>query len=98
VNGYRVDLQRLHDLVGRIARFDKHLESVLDDIDKQVDRLHVTWSGTAADEQRRAHEEWERGMREMREGLSRIQASAKTAHSNYSAAIQTNSTMWGQAR
>jgi WXG100 family type VII secretion target len=95
---YRVDLDRLADLIDQISKFDKGIESALGDVDKRVDRLHMTWAGQAAAEHRRAHAEWTRGVVEMRAGLAEMCANAKIAHGNYHSAITANSRMWEQAR
>ena len=76
---------------GRLTR------AALEDVDGRVDRLHATWSGAAAAEHRRAHEEWLRGVAEMRAGLAAMRRNAGIAHGNYSSAATSNARMWGQA-
>ncbi len=97
MDGYRVDLDRLADIVEQIARFDQWIEVALEDVDKRVDRLHATWTGDAAVQHRRAHEEWQRGVAEMRTGLAEMRRNAEIAHGNYGSAIGSNSRMWEQA-
>jgi WXG100 family type VII secretion target len=97
MDGYRVDLDRLADIVDQISRFDQRIEAALEDVDGRVDRLHATWIGEAAGRHRRAHEEWQRGVAEMRAGLDQMRRNAQIAHGNYSSAVTTNSRMWGQA-
>lgn len=96
--GHRVDLDRLADIVEQLARFDRQIEAALEDADRRVDRLHTTWTGEAAVRHRHAHEEWQRGVAEMRDGLAEMRRNAQIAHGNYSSAVQANSRMWGQAR
>jgi WXG100 family type VII secretion target len=94
---YRVDLDHLADLVDQMARFDQHLESMLDDADARVNRLHAAWEGEAAEQHRRAHDEWKHGAQQMRDALAVMRKIAMTAHSNYSNATATNAAMWRQA-
>jgi WXG100 family type VII secretion target len=96
--GYRVDLHRLADIVDQIGRFEQHLDTALADVDARVDKLHTTWTGDAATAHRQAHEEWQRGVAEMRAALAVMRSNARTAHGNYSSAVTTNADMWGQAR
>lgn len=96
--GYRVDLDRLADIVDQIDRFDQHLETSLEDADARVAKLHTTWTGTAAAAHQRAHDEWKRGVAEMRAALAVMRGNALTAHGNYRSAATTNADMWEQAR
>lgn len=98
MDGYRVDLDRLADIVDQISKFDQRIESALEDVDRRVDRLHTTWTGEAAVQHRQAHEEWLRGVAEMRSGLAEMRRNAGIAHGNYHSAVTTNSRMWEQAR
>jgi WXG100 family type VII secretion target len=98
MDGFRVDLDRLADIVEQIARFDRQVGSALEDVDGRVDRLHATWTGEAAVAHRQAHEQWQRGVAEMRDGLAQMRRNAEIAHGNYSSAVGANSRMWEQAR
>ena len=97
MDGYRVDLDRLADIIDQIGKFDHRIEAALEDADGRVDRLHMTWTGEAAVQHQRAHDEWKRGVTEMRAGLTEMRRNAEIAHSNYTSAVTTNSRMWGQA-
>jgi WXG100 family type VII secretion target len=98
MDGYRVDLDRLADMIDQIGKFDQRIESAVAEVDQRVDRLHTTWIGQAAAEHRRAHAEWMRGVAEMRAGLAEMRRNAGIAHCNYDSAVTTNSRMWEQAR
>ena len=98
MGGHRVDLDRLADIIDQISQFERQVESAVDDADRRVDRLHATWTGDAAVQHRLAHEEWMRGVAEMRAGLAAIRRNALTAHGNYTNAVTTNTGMWEQAR
>jgi WXG100 family type VII secretion target len=95
---FKVDLDRLDDIIEQISKFDKRVESALHDADAQVDRLHGTWHGEAATKHRQAHDEWQRGVREMRAALEVMRKNASTAHANYHGAVTTNVRMWEQVR
>lgn len=95
---FRVDLTLLSEIVGRITAFDGHVGQALEDVDRQVDCLHATWTGEAAGQHRVAHEEWRRGVAGMREGLSKMRDAARTAHGNYTCAVAVNTAMWEQTR
>ncbi len=98
MDGYRVDLHRLADIVDQIRRFDQHLETALADADARVSKLHTTWTGEAAIAHRQAYDQWQRAVAEMRAGLAVMRRNASTAHTNYSNAVITNAGMWEQAR
>jgi WXG100 family type VII secretion target len=95
---YRVDLHRLADIVDQISRFEQHLDAALEDVDARVDKLHTTWTGDAAIAHQTAHDEWKRGVADMRAALAVMRSNASTAHANYSNAVTTNAGMWEQAR
>jgi ESAT-6 family protein len=95
---HRVDLPRLADVVDQIDRFDQHLETALQDAQSRVDRLHATWTGEAATKHRQAHDEWVRGVADMRTALKAMRRNAQIAHGNYHGAATTNARMWEQAR
>lgn len=94
---YSVDLAQLAQVIDQLDRFDRYLESALDQVERRVNQLHGTWTGQAAQAHQAAHDEWKRGAGDMRTGLSTMRAIASTAHSNYTDAATVNSHMWAQA-
>jgi WXG100 family type VII secretion target len=94
----RVDLGQLAAITTRMERFDRVLEWVLEDANRQVERLHRTWTGDAATTHREAHRTWEQGAADLRAGLAEIRAVASTAHANYQSAVEANVAMWRQVR
>lgn len=94
---FRVRPAQLADIVEQISRFDQHLESALADVDAEVDRLHATWTGAAAEEHRAAHEKWKRGTEEMRAALATMRRIASQACENYTGAATANARMWEDA-
>src|SRR5262245_27334346 len=97
MGGNRVDMDRLADIVDQLAKFDQRIETAVEDADGRVDRLHATWVGEAAARHQQAHEEWRRGVAELRAGLAEMRCNAQIAHDNYGSAVTTNSRMWEQA-
>ena len=95
---HSVDLDRLDDVVEQISRFDQHLQTALDDAQSRVDTLHISWSGEAATAHRQAHDEWVRGVADMRAALEEMRRNARIAHGNYSSAVTSNVRMWRQAQ
>lgn len=91
---HRVDLAELDSVIEQMARFASRLQTALEDADAQVTRLHATWTGAAADEQRAAHQRWRTGAADMHQALAAMRSIAATAHANYSAAAGTNARMW----
>lgn len=95
---YAVDLGELQQRIDEMAAFEKKIEQALTDLDRVVERLHVTWTGQAAVAHREAHDEWAAGMAQMRTGLAEIKDAATRAHGNYTSAAQANSSMWASVR
>lgn len=98
MGAFKVDLDRLDDVIEQLSRFDQRLEAAVADADARVNRLHVTWSGDAAARHRKAHEEWLRGAAEMRAALAVMRQNARTARENYADAAAANVRMWESAR
>ncbi len=95
---YMVDLERLDESIGDMARFDELVQKHLDALDKVVAQLHGEWHGAAAVAQQDAHAKWAQGAAEMRKALAQMRAAAHLAHTNYTNAAQTNRRMWSQVR
>jgi len=91
---FRVDPQALADAVQRMTEFQRHAESMLDEIDSLVTSLHATWTGQGAAAHAEAHRHWARGEAMMREALAQLRAAGATAHHNYTAAMSMNLAMW----
>lgn len=95
---FSVDLDELDSVIGDLSRFEATLSEQLAQIDGEIERLHLTWTGAAATAQSAAHRRLMEGAREMHEALGRMREAAQLAHRNYSAAAQANARMWAQAR
>ena len=93
---FSIDTDELDAVIRDLQACETRLESLTDDLDRQVAALHGGWEGLAADAQLAAHREWSHGMREMRAALTRLRAAADTAGANYRSAAETNLRMWQQ--
>lgn len=94
MSDFAVNLEALADVVDRMAAFDRDVEQRLSELQARVNRLHGTWSGAAADEQRALHERWTAGAHDMREAVVALRRAASVSHGNYAAAIGANRSMW----
>jgi WXG100 family type VII secretion target len=89
-----VDLEQLEDAVAKMEKFGSTVRDWLGEVDRHIAELHLVWSSEAATAQRVAHDKWVAGVNEMRDNLEELREVARTAHQNYSAAIETNTRMW----
>ncbi|MFD3508763.1 WXG100 family type VII secretion target [Nocardia sp. NPDC058666] len=91
---FSLDLDHLEDIVAKVAGLASFVAEHLDEIDDRVATLVGTgWESVAADAYQVAHQQWATGAREFAEGIREMSASAKSAHTQYSAAIDTNRRM-----
>ncbi|MFX0573050.1 WXG100 family type VII secretion target [Nocardia nepalensis] len=93
-DAYTVDLDQLDAAVTVLQAFSRDVEAELADIDRRIGELHLSWSSDAATAQRAAHDRWMTGAAELRENLDELREIARKAHTNYTAAIETNTRMW----
>lgn len=91
---FAIDTDDLDAVISDVQATENALESLTNDLEKQIAALQSVWEGLAADAQAEAHRTWEEGMRGMRAALAELRASARTAHTNYTAAADANVTMW----
>ncbi|MBB5918491.1 WXG100 family type VII secretion target [Nocardia transvalensis] len=91
---FRVDLQQLDDAIVKMSGFGAEVDAILDDVDRHIADLHLSWDSRAAETQRAAHTKWLAGAAEMRENLGELRDVARVAHENYSGAAGTNHGMW----
>ncbi len=94
---FSVDLDRVQTAIEAMTRFDTALDVHLERLDARMDRLHTTWTGDAAEAHRRAHAQWLRAARDMRDALKTMRSISETAHRNYRAAVAANVRMWDEA-
>src|SRR5688572_27466022 len=91
---FAVDPDELDAVVADIARTEAALETLTNDIERQIAKLHQSWEGLAAVAQREAQLEWEQGLMTMRQALAELRAAADQASRNYAEAADTNRSMW----
>ncbi|MCX2711958.1 WXG100 family type VII secretion target [Mycolicibacterium sp. J2] len=91
---FGVSTDELMAIVARIADFEKRIEAMIADVDRQVAGLHATWHGTGASAQADAHRRWTEGAQQMRDALKDLHEAGAKAHRNYTGAARANLTMW----
>lgn len=95
---YAVDPAELDATVSQMQQCELAVERLAADLQHEMTRLQGQWHGEAADAQRAAQAEWQRGLATMRAALTAYRMSARRAHDNYVSAITTNDRMWAQTR
>ena len=93
---FSVDLEQLDELITRLTRLGRTLQSVQADVQFRMNRVHAAWHGVAADEHAAAHARWRAGSEQVHEALQSMRSVAATAHENYSAAIRVNGALWAR--
>ncbi|GAS99230.1 EsaT-6 like protein EsxE [Mycolicibacterium canariasense] len=91
---FGVNTDELMAIVARIEDFEKRIEVMIVDVDRQVETLHVSWHGAAAAAQADAHRRWTEGAQQMRDALKDLHEAGSKAHRNYTGAARANMTMW----
>ena len=74
---YTVDLDELASVIETLEKCERALETLTDDVEKQMGVLHETWEGFSAQAQREGQEEWNLGMVEMRAALADLRQAAQ---------------------
>jgi ESAT-6 family protein len=89
-----VDLEQLDSVVSRLAAFEQKLERHITDVDARCGAhpRRVVWRCRCGKSGRTPRVDGRRAGDGT--ALAEIKAAAATAHSNYSAAIETNKQMW----
>lgn len=95
---FSVDADELAAVIARMSACESALEALTVNVEREVEDVQGRWHGRAADAQRLAHEEWRRGLQQMRDSLVEIRLAASTARRNYTAAVDANTAMWDQTR
>ena len=93
---FDLDADQLTRTVDQMAACGAILQELADRLSARIAALHLTWDGVAAEAHRTAQAEWGASFAEMRESLDRMRAAARTAHTSYTSAADTNLRMWQQ--
>lgn len=91
---YTIDLEELESVIAALEKCERELESLTDDLDRQMAALQSTWEGLSAQAQAEAQQEWGQGMLEMRAALVHMRRAARTASGNYHLMIKANTAIW----
>jgi WXG100 family type VII secretion target len=95
---FSVDPDELQATIEEMQRCEHALELLTHEVELETVRLHDLWHGDAADAQRLAQAEWQRGLAEMRAALAAYRMGVRQAHANYLEAATVNSRMWVQTQ
>ncbi|KAA8884300.1 WXG100 family type VII secretion target [Nocardia colli] len=91
---FTVDLQELEQIIARLSGLAGFIAEHLDEIDDKIATLRGTgWEGVAAQAYSEAHEQWIEGAREFTDGIRDMSDAAKSAHTAYTEAADTNTKM-----
>lgn len=93
-NKFTIDAAELDSVIADVEGTEAALQSLTDDLERQIADLQSVWEGLAADAQQAAQREWNQGMLDMRTALSDLREAARQAHGNYTSAATTNVEMW----
>jgi len=94
VEPFSVDPEALADALERMQGLQKLSRSLLDEIDRTVRDLHITWQGEAADAHTQAHKKWTHGFEQMDHAVNALHRTGTGAHTNYTQAAAANKAMW----
>ncbi len=94
-DAFAVDVDRLSDIVERMASYQTVVDSMLEECDAVVANLHAQWKGVASESHAAVHEQWMQGADMMRNALAQLRAAGAHAHTSYSGAIEANRKIWG---
>ena len=70
------------------------LESVLDSLEKDLERTLAEWTGDAQLAYAEAHACWDQAARDMHAELARLHRAIRRAHRNFRSSSNTNVRMW----
>ncbi|WP_019929063.1 WXG100 family type VII secretion target [Nocardia sp. BMG111209] len=91
---YRVDLDRLQQLIDDTAKLESAIESTAADLDDRIDRLHVQWTGAGAAAHRAAHNDQIASITAMQQALSALRQELTVARNAYHRVGTVNLQMW----
>lgn len=77
-----------------MSQFGQFVESSVTEVERHSTDMHLVWSSPSAIAQREVFDRWAAGVSEMRENLDELCEVARTAHTNYCGAVDTNIRMW----
>jgi WXG100 family type VII secretion target len=89
-----VDFPQLQGAIDHMEQFGREVAEVLEEIDQAMAALRANWHGEASDTQQQSQQQWEDGAEQMRTSLDALREVAKSAHKNYTDAVDKNEKMW----
>ncbi|BCI52142.1 ESAT-6-like protein [Mycolicibacterium litorale] len=89
-----VSFTQMQSAIDHMREFDRDVAECLEDVDRTMAALRMTWHGEASDSQARAQQQWEDGAEQMKQALSQLKNIAETARRNYADTVEKNGRMW----
>ncbi|WP_445169201.1 WXG100 family type VII secretion target [Mycolicibacterium sp. Dal123E01] len=90
-----MDLDRLANIVERMASYQSVVDAMLEEGDAVVANLHAQWEGVTSESHAAVHKQWKEGADMMRNALGQLRAAGTHAHTSYSGAVEANLKIWG---
>ncbi len=91
---YVADTDQIYAFVEKAHQTAERIEQRIVDIEREVETLHVDWTGDAADKHREKHDTWQQSVQEMNTVLSELYNAVHGVHGRYIANVQHNVKMW----
>ncbi|WP_068279921.1 WXG100 family type VII secretion target [Aldersonia kunmingensis] len=94
---FEFDLDEIELVTTRVRGFSGFVTDLLDGLDTRVGQLvqEGKWSGVAAEAYAEAHQIWAVAAREVVDGLTQMEAAARSAGEHYADAMEVNKRMTG---
>lgn len=86
----KVNLDRLDQLIGELAGFDKEIEQQIATLEGRVAALHTRWDGEAAAKHIEAQAEWTKGAQLLSNGIKGLHGASTQAHRSFTETIAAN--------
>ena len=91
---YGVDVDELAAVIAAMDSCGQDLADLATEVEAAQGALHAEWAGLASGAPPAPHAAWRSSFADMRSKLTELRAVGDTARGNYSAAVETNLTMW----
>ena len=91
---YGVDVDELAAVIAAMDSCGQDLAVLATEVEAAQGALHAEWAGLASEAHTASHAAWRSSFADMRSALTELRAVGDTARANYSAAVETNLTMW----
>ncbi|RMI28468.1 WXG100 family type VII secretion target [Nocardia stercoris] len=94
MGNYRADLTGISTLIDDTHALEKALEDAISELDTQIESLHVSWTGDAADSHREAHTDRVSAVGDMQDALKVLRDKLTKAHTSYTEGAEAAHERW----